>query len=133
MTDLVVDASAYVFATTEATPRSAACRRRLVDTSGHAPHLLDAEVGSALRRKVRSGSLGLAVAEAALANAPALVEHRHAHAGALVTMAWGLRDDVSFYDALYVALAASLDAPLLTADRRLARSHGLPCAVDLVV
>jgi len=34
------------------------------------------------------------------------------------------------YDALYVALAEALDAPLLTLDRRLARASGLRCAVE---
>ena len=39
---------------------------------------------------------------------------------------------MTFYDALYVALAAALDVPLLTADARLARATGLPCQVELV-
>ena len=43
-----------------------------------------------------------------------------------------LRDNVTYYDALYVALAARLGYPLLTADARLARAPGLPCAVELV-
>ena len=46
--------------------------------------------------------------------------------------AWALRDNVTYYDALYVALAARLGYPLLTADARLARAPGLPCAVELV-
>jgi len=37
-------------------------------------------------------------------------------------VAWGLRDNFSFYDALYVALALMLDEPLLTFDARLSRS-----------
>ena len=48
------------------------------------------------------------------------------------TAAWALRDNVTYYDALYVALAARLGYPLLTADARLARAPGLPCAVELV-
>ena len=46
--------------------------------------------------------------------------------------AWTLRDNVTYYDALYVALAARLGYPLLTADARLARAPGLPCAVELI-
>ncbi len=45
---------------------------------------------------------------------------------------WALRDNVTYYDALYVALAARLGYPLLTADARLARAPGLPCAVELI-
>ena len=45
------------------------------------------------------------------------MEHEH-----LIHVAWGLRDNFSFYDALYVALALMLDEPLLTFDARLARS-----------
>ena len=43
-----------------------------------------------------------------------------------------LRDNSTFYDALYVALADVLSAPLLTADHRLAGAPGLPCAIELV-
>ena len=37
---------------------------------------------------------------------------------------WQLRDNLSAYDASYVALAEALDAVLLTADRRLAKAVG---------
>jgi predicted nucleic acid-binding protein len=46
--------------------------------------------------------------------------------------AWALRENFSFYDALYVALAQSLSVPLLTGDGRLSRAPGLPCAVELM-
>ncbi len=49
----------------------------------------------------------------------------------LAEAAWELRSAVTFYDALYVVLAATLDVPLLTADARLARAPGLPCQVEL--
>jgi predicted nucleic acid-binding protein len=45
--------------------------------------------------------------------------------------AWELRANLSAYDALSVALAEQLDAPLLTADSRLARAPGLRCVVEL--
>ena len=86
-----------------------------------APHLIDAEVGHALRRSVRSGALTAGAAGRALWEVDDLplerVEHEH-----LIHAAWGLRDNFSFYDALYVALALMLDEPLLTFDARLARS-----------
>lgn len=46
--------------------------------------------------------------------------------------AWGLRDNLTFSDALYVALAANLELPLLTADVKLAKAPDLPCAVEIV-
>jgi predicted nucleic acid-binding protein len=61
-----------------------------------------------------------------------LVAHRYPHVGPLGEFAWKLRHNLSFYDALYVALAARLGAPLLTADARLSRAPDLPCAVELV-
>jgi predicted nucleic acid-binding protein len=50
----------------------------------------------------------------------------------LLARVWKLRDNVSTYDAAYVALAEALDCPLLTADRRLAQAPGLRCAVELL-
>ena len=86
-----------------------------------APHLIDAEVGHTLRRWVRLGKLTADAAGRALWEVDQLpierVEHEH-----LIHVAWGLRDNFSFYDALYVALALMLDEPLLTFDARLART-----------
>jgi predicted nucleic acid-binding protein len=50
---------------------------------------------------------------------------------ALLERAWALRHNLTPYDAAYVALAEALGAPLLTADRRLARASGPRCAVEL--
>jgi predicted nucleic acid-binding protein len=86
-----------------------------------APHLIDAEVGHALRRWVRLGKVSADAAGRALWEVDELpverVEHEH-----LIHVAWGLRDNFTFYDALYVALALMLDEPLLTFDARLAGS-----------
>jgi len=86
-----------------------------------APHLIDAEVGHVLRRWVRSGALTASAAGRALWEVDELpverVEHEH-----LIHVAWGLRDNFTFYDGLYVALALMLDEPLLTFDARLGRS-----------
>jgi predicted nucleic acid-binding protein len=86
-----------------------------------APHLIDAEIGHALRRSVLLGEVSAEAAGRALWEVDALpierVEHEH-----LMHVAWGLRDNFSFYDALYVALALMLDEPLLTFDARLSRS-----------
>ncbi len=62
----------------------------------------------------------------------AIVNRRYPHAGALGELAWRWRVSVSFYDALYVSLAASLDLPLVTADARLSRMPRAPCVIELV-
>jgi predicted nucleic acid-binding protein len=86
-----------------------------------APHLIDAELGHALRRCVRLGRLTADAAGQALWEVDEIpverVEHEH-----LIHVAWGLRDNFTFYDALSVSLALMLDEPLLTFDARLARS-----------
>jgi predicted nucleic acid-binding protein len=45
---------------------------------------------------------------------------------------WDLRDNLSAYDASYVALAESLDTVLLTGDERLARAPAIRCEVELL-
>lgn len=95
-----------------------------------APHLIDAEVGHALRRKVRLGQMEAEDAEAAiweLNDLPLrLVEHEN-----LIKVAWDLRDNFTFYDGLYVALALILGETLLTFDARMARS-GLDLPIEVL-
>jgi predicted nucleic acid-binding protein len=61
-----------------------------------------------------------------------VIDHRYAHTGPIVDLAWGLRHTITFYDALYVALATVLEVPLLTADVRLSKAPGLSCAVEVL-
>jgi len=97
----------------------------------HAPHLLDVEVLSALRRFERSGEVPPGKVEQARADLLQLPLERHPHT-ILVQRAWELRRTTSAYDAMYVALAELLDAPLVTRDARLARSHGHRARIELV-
>ena len=90
----------------------------------HAPHLVDVEVLSALRRLVASGETNVERAGEAIADLQDLPIERYQH-GILVTRIWQLRENFSPYDASYVALAegvADEPVPLLTADGRLARA-----------
>jgi predicted nucleic acid-binding protein len=96
-----------------------------------APHLIDAEIGHALRRAVRLGQMEADAAGEALWEVSDLPLERIEHE-LLVDVAWDLRDNFSFYDALYVALALMLDEPLLTFDARLARA-GARTSVDLPI
>jgi len=95
-----------------------------------APELLDAEVGHALRRAVLRRQADADLAVRALWELEKLPVHRISHQG-LVHYAWALRDRVSFYDGLYVALAQLLDQPLLTFDKRLAKA-GLDAEVEVL-
>ena len=85
-----------------------------------APHLIDAEVGNALRSMVLRGDLEDEVGASARLMAERLVHRRHPVQGAVAARAWQLRHNLSFYDAVYVALAESLDCQLITADSRIA-------------
>lgn len=128
---LVVDTSALVFAVTD--PGSAARQLRggLREDTTHAPHLLDAEMGSALRNLILRREIDVDLATGALSSYAVLIDHRHEHHGWLGALAWTLRDNLTFYDALYVGLAAALDAELFTLDARLAEVPGLPARVRL--
>ena len=96
-----------------------------------APHLLDAEVGHALRRSVLRGSLPAAFALSALDDLARLRLTRHPHT-LLLPRAFELRDNATFSDALYLALADTLSATLFTRDRALARVPGIAARVEVV-
>ena len=106
--------------------------RRLVGSEGlHAPHLIDAEVVSALRRLVLAGTLNAEDGLNCLEAWSHLAVIRYA-AGPLLQRMWELRGGISAYDAMYVALAELLDCALVTADARLSRASGLRCSVTVL-
>ena len=130
--DLVLDSSVAVEVLTATGTTHIALRTRVHESSCHAPHLIDAEVGNVLRREARRGAIEPESAAAALHALGSLVTDRYPHHGELARAAWKLRGNLTYYDALYAALAARLGYPLLTTDARLANAPGLPCAVELV-
>lgn len=85
-----------------------------------APPLVDVEVASALRRLERRGTIDPSHATALLDDAARAPIDRFPHEP-ILRRAWQWRHDLSVYEAIYVALAEALGAPLCTADRRLAR------------
>ena len=89
----------------------------------HAPHLLDVELAQILRRLESHDVLDAQRAAQALEDLRALRLVRHPHLP-LLGRVWTLRENLTAYDALYVALAESLDAQLVTLDRRLAAAPG---------
>lgn len=95
-----------------------------------APAHLDAEVLSALGRLERAGATDATAVDRALARLVRLPVERYPIAP-LVRRAWALRDNIALRDGLYVACAETLDAALLTLDKRLARSS-LPVPIEAV-
>lgn len=132
MSEYVVDASAAVSALGRKDAVGLAAHKRIAEATCHAPHLLDAEVGHVLRRGERAGEISEPTARTAMLALPEMIEHRYPHTGRLAMLAWDLRGTMTFSDALYVALAAVLDVPLLTADVRLSKAPGRFCQVMLI-
>ena len=96
-----------------------------------APYLIDAEVGHALRGVVRAGKMTARAARGGLEDMMDWRLQRVAHEP-LVDRAWQLRENLSFYDGLYVALAEAMKAPLLTLDSRLAGATGVKAEIELI-
>lgn len=120
---IVLDASAAVDLVLDTTPHSTAIATHLLEHAGdvHSPHLIDAEIGQAMRRFVLAGSLRPARAERAIEFLQDIRMTRYSHVRFL-HRALRLRRNLTVYDALYVALAEALEAPLLTRDAGIARS-----------
>jgi predicted nucleic acid-binding protein len=130
--EYVVDASAAVSALGRKDAVGIAAHKRIAESTCHAPHLLDAEVGHVLRRGERAGEISKQTARTALRALPEMIDYRYPHTGRVALLAWELRDMISFYDALYVALATALDVPLLTRNANLSRAPLLTCRVALI-
>ena len=97
----------------------------------HAPHLIDLEVTQGLRRLVRSREVSPDRAAEAIADLVDLDLHRHAHVD-LLTRTWQLRDNITAYDAVYVALAEALGATVVTCDAPLGKAPGHRTSVEVV-
>lgn len=97
----------------------------------HAPHLLDIEVTQVLRRQVNRGEIDGEYGRRALAIFAVMPFQRYPQTR-LLPRIWELRDNLTAYDAAYVALAEALDAPLLTRDGRLAGAAGHSARIELV-
>lgn len=124
---IVIDASAVVELLLGGS-RARAVRQVIGVASPAAPDLLNAEVISAFRRLEASGVIGARRAgEAILRLADAPIERLTTKQ--LTLDVWRLRHNLTSYDATYVALAAALDCPLLTADGAMARAPDTGVAV----
>lgn len=125
---VVVDASVVVAALVDVSAVGRWAEVVLVDGGLLAPHLMPFEVGNILRRAALRGEISDDVARLAHADLVDMAVELVAYE-AVAARAWALRGSVTVYDATYVALAESVNAPLMTLDRRLARASGPRCSV----
>jgi predicted nucleic acid-binding protein len=124
---IVVDASAAISALMNA----GAARHTLTGEQLHAPHLIDTEVASGLRRQAANGTCTPIEAWSMLTAWRDLGLTRYP-AFAMLDRIWELREKLSACDACYVAVAELLGCPLVTADKRLSRAPGIRCAITTV-
>jgi predicted nucleic acid-binding protein len=129
---IVVDASALIEVLLR-TPAARAVENRLFAQGQtlHAPHLLDVEVTQVIRRYAAKGEIDGERGREALTDLSDLPLQRYPHSF-LLPRVWDLRNNLTAYDAVYVALAEVLDATLLTRDQRLAAAAGHHARVELV-
>lgn len=124
---IVVDASVAVLGLLA----DGTARAQLATETLAAPHLVDSEVAHALRSKVARGEVRPDDGERAVRTWARLGIERLPVTG-LLDRVWELRQNLSAYDASYVALAETLDCSLVTADRRLAGAPGPRCPITVV-
>ena len=129
---MVLDASGAVefLLNTAAGKRLAA---RLADDAVvvHVPHLIDLEIAQVLRRYARHGTLSPRTGALCLERWRNLDVQRYPHEP-LLDRIWQLRDNVSAYDAVYVALAEALRTVLLTGDRKLAGAPDVSVNIEMI-
>jgi predicted nucleic acid-binding protein len=128
---VVVDASVIAPALTDEDALGDRLRERLERERLAAPAFIDLEVVSIWCGYSRAGRLSARRAAAAIDDLTDLPLERAPH-GPLLRRIWDLRDNVSAYDAAYIALAEAMETTLLTGDARLARAPGIDCEVELL-
>lgn len=128
---LVVDASC-LYLTLANAPGAGPVRLALArDEDYAAPHVIDIEVASVIRRDFLLGRLDETAGTQAIQDLRDWPGERYSH-DVLLERIWQLRATVRGWDAAYVALAEALGATLLTTDGRLSRATGPRCRIELV-
>lgn len=131
MTVIVVDASVLAPALADDGADGDSARTRLRGQTLVAPELIDLETTSVIRRLSQAKRLDRRRAEFALTDLVELPMRRASHRP-LLSRCWELRQNLTVYDAAYVALAEALDVRLITADTRLANAPGPRCEIELL-
>ena len=130
---IVLDASAAIEWLIKS-PAGTKVDRRLLSfppVTWHVPHLLDVEIAQVLRRYVREKMMTASRGEEALQDLHDLPLNRYPH-DILMPRVWELRAVLTAYDAVYVALAELLGAPLITCDRKIALASGHRATVEVI-
>jgi predicted nucleic acid-binding protein len=128
---LVVDASVIAPAVADGGPDGVRYRQRLHGEQIAAPDLLRVEVLSVIRRQLHVGTIDITQAEQAVTDLLDLPMTVYPTAP-LLLRCWQLRDNLTAYDACYIALAETLGCSLLTADARLSRAAGTRCPIEVI-
>jgi predicted nucleic acid-binding protein len=129
---IVLDTSAAVDLLIKPAAETVTLRARLRDASTvYAPHLMDAEVANTLRRHLLRGRIDQVAARRALRRLAAMRLTWRPHRP-LLGRALALGDQLSAYDAIYVAMAEATGATLLTRDARLAGATGHRARIEVV-
>lgn len=127
---LVIDASVLADALCGSGPTADAAREAIRGRRWAAPEHLRIETFSVIRGRTLGGKLSPETGERAVRRLSGVVV-RTVSCSALLDRMWQLRDNLSGYDAAYVAVAELLAVPLVTGDRRMAAAPGLRCQVFL--
>lgn len=129
---IVVDASVLATAVGDDGTDGGRARDELRGGGGlAAPDLVDVETVAVLRKRWLAGDVSARRFSAAVDDLTDLALDRYPTLP-FMRRAWQLRASITPYDAVYVALAETLDCDLVTADRRLHQAHGPRCSVRLV-
>jgi predicted nucleic acid-binding protein len=130
MSGYVLDASVAVTALTE--PGTPAADLLVEDDAVFlVPSIFDAEVLSALRGLVRGLKFDQAAAADLIVDLMVLPVDRW-HMSSLLPRMWELRDNLTPYDAAYVALAELTGAVLVTGDERITAAPGTRCDIHII-
>jgi predicted nucleic acid-binding protein len=126
---IVADASVVAPALADDDDDGDRARARLHGEHIVAPELIDVEVLSVIRKGLLAGILDQRRAAMAIADLGRFRIDRVTHRP-LLSRAWELRANLTAYDAIYVALAESLDITLVTSDEPLSRAPGFRCEIE---
>ena len=129
---IVIDASVVAHALTEPSDLGARARGTIDGGGGlHAPQLIDLEVASFLRKRLAAGTLDNEQTNVALGDLIHLPIRRYPH-GPMLPRIWELRENVTPYDASYIALAEQLGCTFVTGDARLAKVRAAQCQIEVL-
>jgi predicted nucleic acid-binding protein len=127
---LVIDASLVVSALVDTSDTGRWAEALLASGPLSAPHLMPVDVTNILRRAAAKGEITQDVASMAHADLLDLRVELFPYAP-FASRVWELRDNVTSYDAWYIALAESLGSSVATLDRRMAQASGPRCTFEV--